>query len=220
MVKTQEFGPTPVLPGSARGVGLLWVAAPLAYLAAEALSSSAFPGYSYAANYISDLGVPDVGTFEGRHIDSPLHAVMNAGFVAQGLLFFIGLAMLAPMLRRTWSAAIFLLFGACHTAGIVLVAVVSGSEANALNGLGIWHGVGAVAAIAGGNLVAIVSGQAMSAAPFMRRAGTTLGLLGFVCALLLLSHVLLPDGVWERGAVYTFLAWELATGATLLGARR
>jgi hypothetical protein len=31
-----------------------------------------------------------------------------------------------------------------------------------------------------------------------------------------------PDGVWERAAVYTIVAWELVTGITLLvaGTRR
>ncbi len=38
------------------------------------------PGYSYARNDISDLGVPERGVLQGRVLDSPLHAVMNAGF--------------------------------------------------------------------------------------------------------------------------------------------
>jgi hypothetical membrane protein len=204
---------------SARGVGLLWLVGPLGFWAAEALSASAFPGYSYATNYISDLGVPDVAVFQGRALDSPLHVVMNAGFVGQGLLFLIGLAMIAPSLRRTWGAVLFLLFGSLHAVGFVLVAVVSGSAANAANGLMVWHGVGAVMAIAGGNLMAMVSGWAMPTSRRSRWVGVTLGTLGFVSSALLLSHILLPDGVWERGAVYTFLAWESATGALLLAAR-
>ncbi|MBF4462609.1 MULTISPECIES: hypothetical protein [unclassified Rathayibacter] len=108
----------------------------------------------------------------------------------------------------------FLLVGALHTAGIVLVALVPGSEANVISGLGIWHGVGAVAAIACGNIVAIVSGRAMSVSPPLRWTGVILGCLGFVSSALLLAHVLLPDGVWQRGAVYTFVVWQLIASVT------
>jgi len=204
---------------SARGAGLLWVVGPLWYLAAGALSASAFRGYSYATNYISDLGVPDVATFQGRDLNSPLHAVMNAGFIGQALLFLIGLAMLVPRLPRTWGASAFVTFGVLHAAGFVPVALVSGSEANAVTGLGIWHGVGAVAAIACGNLMAIVSGWGMPTSRRLRWAGALLGALGFLSGVLLLSHFILPDGIWERGAVYTFMLWELVAGSALLAGK-
>lgn len=66
-----------------------FVVAGLQYLVIETATASAWtsPAYSYATNFVSDLGVPARGTFEGRAIDSPLHAVMNTGFVIQGVLF-------------------------------------------------------------------------------------------------------------------------------------
>jgi len=37
---------------------------------------------------------------------------------------------------------------------------------------------------------------------------------------LLLSHFLFPDGVWECGAVYTFLVWQLVAGSLLLAGKQ
>ncbi|RIJ07986.1 DUF998 domain-containing protein, partial [Clavibacter nebraskensis] len=53
----------PLIPTAA---GIAWVAAAAVYVGTEAIAASAFPGYSYSANYISDLGVPDVAVFQGR----------------------------------------------------------------------------------------------------------------------------------------------------------
>ncbi len=66
--------------GALRSTGAIWIIGPLWCLATEAITASAFPGYSYARNDISDLGVPERGVLQGRVLDSPLHAVMNAGF--------------------------------------------------------------------------------------------------------------------------------------------
>lgn len=67
------------------------------YLAAEAITAAAWksPTYSYAYNWISDLGSVTKGVFQVRELDSPLHAVMNSGFIAQGLLFGIGTLLLS-----------------------------------------------------------------------------------------------------------------------------
>ena len=74
---------------AARLAACAWLAAAASYLASEALAALAFsPRYSYARNFISDLGVPVCGTiFDGRPVCSPLHWLMNGDFVAQGVLF-------------------------------------------------------------------------------------------------------------------------------------
>ncbi len=47
------------------GLSIAWIAGPLTYLILEAVAAAAFPHYSYAQNFISDLGIPD-GFTAGR----------------------------------------------------------------------------------------------------------------------------------------------------------
>jgi hypothetical membrane protein len=213
---------------------LCWLLAAAYYLAAEAITASAFPGYSYATNYISDLGVPEVGSFQGRAIDSPLSLVMNTAYVLHGVLFVVAAVLAArsaavaaahPRLRR-W----FVGMAVVHGVGIVLVGLFHGSQTNADNGLIVFHFTGAVLAIVGGNVAAILAGVAIVRSRVSRPLGVAsvvLGILGLVSLVMLQvdssSTVLnlLPDGVWERASVYTILVWEvLAAVATLVGIRR
>jgi hypothetical membrane protein len=73
------------------------LAGPAIYIAAEAISSIARknPTYRYADNWISELGSTTQGVFQGRPINSPLHNVMNAGFILQGVLFAAGTVFLS-----------------------------------------------------------------------------------------------------------------------------
>src|ERR1700759_4861673 len=57
----------------ATSAAAVWIAAGLGYLILEAIAAVAFRHhYSYAHNFISDLGVTSRGMFQGRMIDSPL----------------------------------------------------------------------------------------------------------------------------------------------------
>lgn len=217
--------------------GALWIAAAVVYLLAEAVTASAFPGYSYASNYISDLGIPEVGSYQGRAIDSPLHPVMNTAFVASGALFLAAAAsaaragVLHPRRPLLGLAVV-------YAVGISLVGLVHGSQASADDGTGVLHVIGAALAIVGGNVLAIVAGVASRRAarrgigrPSARPGRLAsvypllsigLGVLGLVGLLGLEldsgspSVDLLPEGIWERIAVYTVTAWQLLTGILLL----
>lgn len=209
-------------PGRSRllvTVGLLWVLGPAWYILCEAIAAAAFQGYNYATFYISDLGVPSFGDFEGRALASQLPQVMNAGFIGSGLLFLLGVILLFPFLRPGASGVLLLGFGVLHAAGITFVGLVPGSPENAENGLMLVHVLGAFGAIAGGNLAAISSAWGLRGIVMPRVSqplGIILGVLGLVSALLLTLHWLLPDGVWERGSVYTFMLWQFASGIALL----
>ena len=75
------------------GGAALWIVATCGYLALEASAAAAFlPGYSYAQNYISDLGMTARGTYSGRVIGSPRAYLMNAAFALQGVFFRAGWA--------------------------------------------------------------------------------------------------------------------------------
>ena len=216
-------------PRTGRAAAICWIPAGAVYVAAEAVAAAASPGYSYATNYISDLGIPQVGTYGGRQIDSPLHAVMNTGFVVSGV-FFVAAALLAVPVLGAAHRRTFLALAVTHGIGIVLVGVVHSGQVDADNGLGALHGIGAAMAIVGGNLTAVVAGLAARRSTDLRRLGAacvTLGVVGLLgtTALVLDSGSagvdVLPDGVWERLAVYTVTAFELLVGVrTLLRLRR
>ncbi len=204
-----------------RVAALAWGAAAITYVAAEAAAASAFaPAYSYARNYISDLGVPACGiVFAGRSICSPLHAVMNADFVAQGLLFVVaGLA----AARALSGAARWPLVACAALNGIGITLVGLFPETSGVAGL---HGLGALLAILFGNATGFVSAFAfreLRLPPVHRLASLGLPVLGAIAFAILLSArgrtapLLLPDGILERTSVYTITAWELVTAWCLM----
>ena len=203
-------------------VGLLWSIGPIWYLLCEAIAASAFPGYDYATFYISDLGVPTFGEFQGRMLHSRLPGVMDAGFIGSGLFFLLGVILIVPLLGKARSAALLIVLGVLHSMGIAFVGLVAGSPQNEKLGYLAIHGVGAIAAIIAGNVAAITSRMTLAAIElpsWHRWVSPALGLLGLLSAILLITHAGLPDGVWERGSVYAFMGWQLLTGITLVANR-
>lgn len=206
-----------------RASGLLWMLAPLWYVLSEAIAAAGFRGYSYAQNYISDLGVPGTGQLDGRDLDSTMSAVMNAGFIGEGLLVVLAAVLLYAALPPLRGRSVLLVLVFVHAVGISIVGLVHGSPANLENGLMAVHGLGAVLAIGAGNLGAVVAGAfaLRDVLPLrLRIAGIVLGGLGFLSAFLLTAHLFFPDGVTERVAVYTVMLWHLALGIALLARTR
>lgn len=206
----REFNQTATLAGG------LWAAAGILYLVSEAVAAAAFtPAYSYARNYISDLGVPTCGAiFDGRPVCSPLHLVMNAGFVLQGLCF-VGAAL--AMMRVLSAPSRFALLTCAGLDAIGLVLLGFFPETAATAGL---HTLGALLAIVFGNATALASAFAfreLGLPPIHRAASFVLPAVAAVAFTMLMvargSHApaYLPDGIWERLSVYTITAWELLT---------
>ncbi|WP_149359446.1 DUF998 domain-containing protein [Lolliginicoccus suaedae] len=194
------------------------------YLGCEAAAALAFPGYSYSYNYISDLGIPGTGTSGGRVIDSPLAWVMNAGFIGHGVLLVLGALLLARAARASSWRVPFLLLALVHGTGIVLVGVFPAQLDTSGSAMMGWHVIGAIMAIVGGNLAVIASGagplRGLVPGP-VRRISIGLGFLGLACLAMLVASqqagggIILDEGAWERGAVYTVQAWELLVAATI-----
>lgn len=232
-LRSSRVGGRATVPGrvAAAGVeigGNLLGTAAIWYLFAEAVAAVGFPGYSYAHNWISDLGIPERGEFQGRLIDSRLADVMNAGFIGHGLLLILGFVVLSWSAPRLRAKPALLGLALVHGFGIALVGLVHGSQANATAGLIGFHFAGAFMAIVGGNLLLIVAGARALRTTLGARAGTALvvlGLLGIASVVMLVisqatGAVLLVDyGVWERGSVYTVMVGELVIAATLLRRR-
>ncbi|MGW6280315.1 DUF998 domain-containing protein [Kribbella sp. NPDC055071] len=201
------------------------IVAALQYVIAEAVTASGWknPTYSYSYNFISDLGVPSCGgEVQGRTICSPLHTVMNAGFVVQGLLVILAALLVFGLRRRTS-----LVLAVVHGVGIVLVGLVHGSPESIADGAIRWHGLGAAMAILGGNALWIVVGRDVlrrQGKRWLGIVGIALGALGLVCLLVLATFMVsgnVPDNVavFERGSVYTIMAAEFVAGLALLVSR-
>ena len=208
--------------------GALLVAAGAVYLIAEGVTASAFsPPYSYARNYISDLGVAACGAiFDGRPICSPLHTVMDTGLILAATCFLAAAIVCARTLAGRWRC-IFVALVATHAVGNSLVAIFPETAVAAI-GTPHFHLIGAVLAIIGGN-VAILSAAplagALSLPALNRRACIVMPVFGFAafCALFVArSHAgtnILSDGTWERMSVYTITGWQILTGVSLLMTR-
>jgi hypothetical membrane protein len=195
------------------------------WILAEAITAAAWrtPVYSYAVDYISDLGVPGCGSFfEGREQCSPLAGLMNSAFVAQGTLLLAGVVLLGGLVAAGRRAVLLTLAGA-HWCGLVLIAVFHGGAANEANGTLVFHGIGAFVAIAAGNALPIVVATARARAlpRWFRWLSIVLPVVGEAGEIVLLAHLGgFPDGVYERSGVYSFVVWEVVAGVALLAAAR
>jgi hypothetical membrane protein len=196
------------------------------YLAAEAIAASAWkqPPYSYASNWISDLGSATAGEFQGRELNSPLNVVMNSGFIIQGLLFGFGTLLLSRIITgriRTFTAVM----GVLVTIGYLLVGTFHGSLQAQQNGTLPLHFAGATLAILGANLLSLVLGLHWRKVPETRSIGIasiTVGSVGLAAmvTLLLTFGAGLPSGAIERTSVYTIVIWQVAVAIALLRSRR
>jgi len=197
----------------------------IVYLVSETVSAAAWhtPAYSYASNYISDLGVSGCGSlFHGRQICSPLYGVMNAGFMLEGLFFLMGAIICSRLIAQPWKA-VSLLLALLHGVGMLMVGVFHGSQAALGDGSLRYHLLGAQMAIGAGNLALILYGSMASAIglpPKLALPSVLLGCFGIVSAWALVAHIgHIPDGLTERGSVYTIMVWEIVVGVMVLWRR-
>ena len=208
----------------------LWISAGVSYIAAEGVAAFAFsPPYSYARNYISDLGVPVCGTiFDGRALCSPFHALVNANFALQGL-FFLGAALAIARALSASSRYAFVALAALNCVGNVLVGLFPETMPGQADSRSSYHLLGALLAIVFGNATAFMSAWTFAELRLSRLhrvASLTLPLLAAVAfSTLLVSRVtgtafLFPDGVWERVSVYAITGWELFSGSCVIARLR
>jgi hypothetical membrane protein len=209
----------------AGGAAAVWLASGVGYLILEGVAAAGFRyHYNYAHNYISDLGVTSRGTFQGRTIDSPLAYLMNTAFYLQGTSFLIG-AVLVVRAAESRKAGLFLVLAAANAIGNILVGAVHSGPMAKVDGTAWLHHLGAALAIGGGN-IAIFAGSAivrnMGAGQRYRRISVGIGVLGLLSAMMLVidsatgATRLLPEGVWERGSVYSIIVWQMCTAAYLM----
>lgn len=203
--------------------GVAFLLAGFAYLLAETITAAAWqtPAYDYAVNYISDLGVAGCGVeYAGRVLCSPLAAVMNAGFIVDGVLFLVAGILLAPVLSPRLRA-LFVVAVVLHASGNVLVGLFDETTGALAAGLPSTHVVGATLAILFGNVAAIVAGSwGIRAAHRLGFVALLLGVVGVASfAVLAVGGLGLPEGAIERAAVYPITAFEIVAGLAAVFAR-
>jgi hypothetical membrane protein len=200
----------------------LWVLC-LQYFVAEAVAISGWPGsYSLSRNYISDLGALGCGVRPGGLADaaervcSPLHALMNASFLLQGLLILSGTALVWSRFPKgaLWAAAL-LLIGASGL-GVFVVGLAPEDTAPGL------HFLGAIENFLCCNAGMAAMGVAMLTAPQPARklglvtlAAGVIGLFGIVL-LGLRVYLGLGVGGMERLVAYPFPLWLAGMGVLIL----
>lgn len=201
---------------------IFWILC-LQYFAGEAISIMGWRGpYSLRENYISDLGA--VGSCgEGAGVNghtgalcSPLHAVMNASFVLQGLLIVAGTLCVRTMFPagKLWTTGLFL----TGVSGLGVFVVGLAPE----DTRPIIHYLGAVENLFCTNAAMSLTGAAMldwrRETWLMGALTLAAGLVGLCGFVLLAVHVYLGLGVGsiERITAYPFPLWLAAMGVVLL----
>jgi hypothetical membrane protein len=195
------------------GAAVAWLSAGLAYLTLEGIAAAAFrPHYSYAHNFISNLGIPSG--------NSPLAWLMNTAFCVQGTLFLVG-AILTVRAVEAPKAGLFVTLAAANAVGNLLIAAFHSGPSSHANGTASVHALGAVLAIVGGN-AAILAGSRMVSG-WHRKVSVALGAFGLLSFTLFVIELTasssLPLGILERCSVYSITAWQLFTAAWLLSRR-
>ena len=203
-------------------LAILAAVGPLIFLIAEAVSAIAWTAgtYNYGHNFISDLGTTVCGsTFGGREMCSPLHAVMNVGFVAMGFAIAATVALLATRLHGVRRGVITAL-GRVVPVGMLLVAIFHGGVESVDNGTIALHVLGAFLAIAAGNTLAITMGahsDRLGLPRWYRVATITLGVVGLVALVCIaVEPPPLDPAIYERISVYSIFSWLFLTTAALL----
>lgn len=210
-------------PVATRRIGQIFWICCLQYFAAELITSLAWPfPYSWANNYISDLGsvhcvMPDGEPVVGLYpACSPMHLVMNASFIVQGLLVAAG----AVLLRRYFppgklSAVAFYSF---ITTGIGYVS--AGFSPNDVNL--VFHLIAAAISLLSASVGMTTLGAALLRQHnFSRGVGIyTLasGIIALTATALFAARITLGLGLGgiERVAFYPFPLWLALTGLYLL----
>jgi hypothetical membrane protein len=193
--------------------GALWVGC-LQFFVAEAIAAAGFAcSYSFRRNYISDLCAVSCGGSAGC---SPLHALMNASFVLQGVLIFAGAFVVWPLFSP-WLARLALGLIAASGLGVALVGLAAEDSAPG------WHYLGAAE-----NLLFCNAGAALLGLSLFREgsASRAVGLLSLSFGLIGLAGLGglaaghdfgLGVGGVERVAAYPFPLWIAGLGAWLIG---
>lgn len=154
-------------------IGAWAVLSVVQYFVAEAAVIGAWAGpepYDRRTGFISDLGAVYCGVFHERNVCSPLHPLMNASFVVQGLGMLLGALLLSSALLRI-AARPGVRVAASHSGEVPWYAAVGTRVLTGTAGAGTiivglvpedinttWHYTGAVMYFAAGSFALLLLG--------------------------------------------------------------
>ncbi|NYV74290.1 DUF998 domain-containing protein [Streptomyces sp. UH6] len=200
----------------------VWAVGVAQFFAVHSIVESAWKRpYSWAAHNISDLGNVTCGP-QGRepaprYVCSPEHALMNASFVALGVLFLAGVVLAGGLWRGGPAGTAARVALGTAAAGFALVGLAPADVDERLHVLGALLGIGV------GNVGLLLSAAGLSdrVAGVWRWGAAALGVVASTaCVLLLLRQDLgLGMGGMERVAAYPILLWAFALGVAGLFGR-
>lgn len=195
-----------------------WVLGTLQFFLSHFIVQSAWirPQYSWSLNNVSDLGNIHCQPWgdNARYVCSPLHGLMNTSIVIEGILIIIGVILIRPLWRRTFTSragqGLLIIAGLA----IVLVGLVPADVNENL------HVLGALFITFCGNSGLLLIGFA-SLAGYMkglRILAIVTGAIGLLATGLFFSgHYLgLGQGGMERFAVFNVIIWTFIVGCSLL----
>jgi hypothetical membrane protein len=177
------------------------------------------PPYSWSRNNVSDLGnvYCQMWTEDSnppQYVCSPLHNLMNGGFILEGLCVVAGVLLIRGLWRRSWVSRLaqaFLIFAGL---GVVVAGL---APADVHENIHVVLGAFPIALF--GNSGLLLTGFAVNpvAVGKWRWAGPILGLLGIVAAGFFFSNHFLDigSGGMERLWGYNFLIWTFVIGGVL-----
>jgi hypothetical membrane protein len=196
------------------------------FLVAETIAAAAWhnPAYSYADDFVSDLGVPGPPTtFKGHVIHSPLALVLNTGFVVNGALVILaGVLLLRPRGQGRlplWQRRLVIGYGL----GMIIAANFHEVPAWMFP----FHAFGATLIMASGNIATFLTGRLgtrLGLPTWLARMFMVLGAVGLISFLIVQVDAVVVDstalppniGTLERLAAYPLLLAQLAAGVGLL----
>lgn len=188
-----------------RWAGILWMTSGMGFLLLVTVLEAVYPGYSVHGNALSDLlalGAPT--SIAGE----PLMFAVAAGWIAGAYFLFRGTGQRAPMVLN-------LLPGLG-----LLLAVLSPENVNL-----VIHSLGAVLALFGGSLAALLSYRGITSD--LRYVAVVLGCVSLAAAFVEFGSYGSPffeetlgTGGWERAILYPIVLWIIAYGSYLSAVAR
>lgn len=214
-------------PAARAGAALIFLG-PLVSWVAELVTAAAWqePHYSPLYNWVSHLGLTGPSQFAfGQVGNSPLGAVMDAGWVLYGVMLIVG-ALLTFDLRKGPRPIAIIALAILSGVGVSLVGIFQGSTENVANGLIAFHTFGAQSVMVAGNLMAIVAGASGARIGLNRGrrvASVVLGVAGLIAFPAFMANALTGwlwnIGLFERAVIYPIMIGHVLLGGALLSAR-